>query len=63
MAKLNKLEAHIIESALKQSFQQDIKQIREIESQGKHALFSEEYIEDVYEEIFRKLKKNTYKHK
>ena len=39
MAKLNKLEAHIIESALKQSFQQDIKQIRDIESQGKHALF------------------------
>ena len=63
MAKLNKLEAHIIESALKQSFQQDIKQIRDIESQGKHSLFSEEYIEDVYEEIFRKLKKNTYKHK
>ncbi len=63
MAKLNKLEAHIIESALKESFKQDIKQIRDIESQGKHALFSEEYIEDVYEEIFRKLKKNTYKHK
>lgn len=63
MPKLNKFEAHIIENALKESFKQDIKQIRDIESQGKHSLFSEDYIEDVYEEIFKKLKKYTYKNK
>jgi hypothetical protein len=59
MKKFNQFEAHLIKEGLEAVKQQFIKDIETAKSNGKHHLFSENYVDYIINETLTKLKTLT----
>ncbi len=63
MTKFTQLEKVIIKCALSSQLVREKKNLRKLESEGKNPFFSDQYWDDIFEVLTKKVEDLSYKHK